>query len=115
MITENIIKFGSGDIGVGLGCQIITFQQIKPPKQCGERFAFEDVEFVSHKISIEISDICEYAYLHSLLQQINDKEINSFEFKGYIFDFTEFNEQSVNVVKSKLDACMRLYMLALAC
>lgn len=115
MIVGNILKFGYGDISVGSDgfFQIISFQQFKPPVECGSKVCNKDVEFIGDKIVLDISyeDYCELKKRLSLMS----KEVNAFDFKGYIFDFSNYNAASVNVVTRHLEKCMQFYFLCLAC
>ena len=113
MIIKNIIKFGYGDVAVGYGIQEITFQQFKPPSECGTRLHSEDVEFVSEKIILDIS-YDDYIELRKYLKIVSNRIANEFTFKEYIFDFTNYNEESVNVCKKKLESAMYWYFLCCA-
>lgn len=114
MIEGNVLKFGYGDISVGAVplSQFITFQQFKPPAKCGDRLA-ENVEYIGDSIVINIDhkDYCEFK---RNLESISKKDISEFTFKGYVFDFTNFNEDSVKVCKKYIKAAMSMYFLLLA-
>ena len=114
MINGNRLKFGYGDICVrsdGL-TQRISFQQFKPPAECGGNVP-EDVEYIGDKIILEFSyeDYCEFS---NYLKQVSDKEITDFIFKGYIFDFANFNEESIKACKKHLNSAMRYYFMCMA-
>lgn len=114
MIDGNRLKFGYGDICVGaneLTCSM-HFQQFKPPAKCGDRVS-EDVEFIGEEIVFHFSydDYCEFS---KNLDQIFAKKITEFTFKGYVFDFSNYKEESVNVCREKLNNAMRQYFLCLA-
>ena len=107
------MKFGYGDIGVNSDYQTISFQQFKPPAICGSYVSNDDVEWVGEEITIRISyeDYCE---LNEALAKVFDKELKSFAFKGYTFDFTNFNEESVKVCKKNLDKAIISYFRIIA-
>ena len=114
MINGNRLKFGYGDIVVssdGL-TQRMSFQQFKPPAECGGNVP-EDVEFIGNEIILEFSyeDYCEFS---KYLEQVSDKEITDFIFKGYIFDFANFNKESVNACKKHLNGAMQYYFMCIA-
>ena len=114
MIYGNVLKFGYGDIAVssdGL-TQRISFQQFKPPAECGCNVP-EDVKFIGNEIILEFSyeDYCEFS---KYLEQVSDKEITDFIFKGYIFDFANFNKESINVCKKHLNNAMQYYFMCMA-
>ena len=114
MIEGKRLKFGYGDICVisdGL-TQRMSFQQFKPPEKCGSRVP-EDVKFIGNEIILEFSyeDYCEFS---KYLEQVSDTEITDFIFKGYIFDFANFNEESINVCKKHLNSAMQYYFMCMA-
>ena len=114
MINENRLKFGYGDISVssdGL-TQRMNFHQFKPPAKCGDQIS-DDVEYIGDEIILKFSyeDYCEFS---KYLEQVSDKEITDFSFKGYIFDFTNYNEESVKVCKKHLESVMYSYFLCMA-
>ena len=115
MIEGRVLKFGYGDIAVGYNAisQKITFQQFKPPTECGENVSPE-VEFISDKIFIKIS-YDEYKQLSYLLSKVKNKEISKFYFKEYEFNFHNYNEKSIEVCLKNLNFAMQLYFMALAC
>ena len=114
MINGNRLKFGYGDICVKSDAltQKISFQQFKPPAECGYNVP-EDVKFIGNEIILEFSyeDYCEFS---KYLEQVSDTEITDFIFKGYMFDFANFNEESINVCKKHLNSAMRMYFLCMA-
>ena len=114
MINSNVLKFGYGDIAVGANSsnQEIRFQQFKPPGKCGDKVS-ENVEYIGEKIVMKISyeDYCE---LSKLLKEVSDRNISIFEFKGYVFDFTKYNEESIKVCKRNLNNAMAWYFLCIA-
>lgn len=113
MIIGDVLKFGYDDIGVNFGCQTISFQQFKSLAICGSNVSYDDAEWVGEEINIRISyeDYCE---LNKALVKVLDKELKSFAFKGYTFDFTNFNEESVKVCKKALDIAIISYFISIA-
>lgn len=114
MIEGNVLKFGYGDISVGSNdlTQSITFQQFKPSAKCGDSVP-EDVEYIGKKIVLKIS-YKEYCEFSKNLKFIFTKGILVFNFKGYVFDFTNLHEQSINACKMHLKNAMRNYILCMA-
>lgn len=116
MINGNQLKFGYGDIGVYANeiLQQIHFHHIEPPQECGSYVNTKDVKFIGDAISI---DLCYNSYkeLMKLLTAVESKEITTFEFKGYVFDFTNYNKKSIEVCKSKAKLAISLNILAFAC
>lgn len=114
MIEGNRLKFGYGDISVGSDklTQRMSFQQFKPPKECGDR-VLEDVEYIGNEIILEFSyeDYCDFS---KNLKIVSNKETTEFIFKEYIFDFTNFNEESVKVCNKHLNNAMQCYFMCMA-
>ena len=114
MINGNRLKFGYGDICVKSDAltQRISFQQFKPPTECGCNVP-EDVKFIGNEIILEFSyeDYCEFS---KKLEQVYNKETAEFIFKGYVFDFTNFNEESIKVCKKHLNGAMQYYFMCMA-
>ena len=114
MINENRLKFGYGDICVKSDAltQRISFQQFKPPAECGGNVP-EDVEYIGEEVVLQISyeEYCEFS---RYLKQVSDKKITNFIFKEYIFDFANFNEESIKACKKHLNYTMRYYFMCMA-
>lgn len=114
MIEGNRLKFGYGDIAVGANglTQTISFRQFKPPAECGDQVS-EEVEYIGNEIVLEFSyeSYCEF---NKYLKQISNKEITEFLFKGYIFDFTNYNEKSIDVCKKHLGIAISWYLMCIA-
>ena len=114
MIEGNRLKFGYGDICVGSDglTQKMSFQQFKPPAKCGDRVS-EDVEYIGDEIILQFSyeDYCEFS---KKIEQVSNKESTEFLFKGYAFDFTNFNKESIDVCKKHLNSAMRWYFRCMA-
>ena len=116
MINGNQIKFGYGDIAV---CayemiQEIGFQQFEPQQECGSSVNTNAVRFIGETIYIKLC-YNSYQEFMKLLAAVESKEITSFEFEGYVFDFTNYNEKSIEVCKRNARLAISLNILALAC
>lgn len=116
MINGKVLSFGYGDISVGASpwAREIMFKQFKPPVRCGDHLNRKDISWVGKKVVFEV-DMNDYQRLKGLLSQVKSKEISNFVFKNYVFDFTNYNEKSVEVCRQKLSEAMSLYLLAMAC
>jgi hypothetical protein len=114
MIDGNVLKFGYGDIATGADVfsRAITFQQFKPPGECGDTLDCE-VEYIGEEIVLQLS-YEEYCKLDKLMIQIINKNIVMFSFREYIFDFSNYNEESVRVVRRKLNEAISWYLLCCA-
>ena len=114
MINGNRLKFGYGDIAVGSDglTQRMSFRQFKPPAKCGDQ-VLDDIEYIGDEIILKFSyeDYCEFS---KKLEQVYNKETAEFIFKGYVFDFTNFNEESIKVCKKHLNGAMQYYFMCMA-
>ena len=116
MIENNRIKFGYGSVSVGCNPldRVIIFQQIEPPKKCGELVHPGDASFIGVSVRIRI-DYDDYLEFMKLLNHIEDNHITVFTFKDYIFDFTNYNAESIKVCRKHATGAIHLYLHALAC
>ena len=115
MIDGNVLKFGYGDIAVGSYNAIMTFQQFKPHGQCGDCLKYgENIEFIGEKIEIKLS-YEEFLVLSLHFESVYKGNIKVIPFKDYVFDFTNYNQKSVQVCKEHLNNAMRLYTMCMAC
>lgn len=116
MIDGKRFKFGYGDISVGGNpvTRQMIFQQFKPPIEVGADVMKHNVMWVGERILIKVS-YGDYQDLCKLLSRVKSREISEFTFKDYIFDFTNYNEKSVEICKEKLSEAMSLYFLGMAC
>lgn len=116
MIDGTRFRFGYGDVCVSAtpSTRQMHFQQIKPPIEVGTDAMEHSVEWVGKQISIKVS-YADYQGLCKLLVRVKSREISEFTFKDYIFDFTNYNEKSIEVCEQKLGEAMSLYFLAMAC
>lgn len=113
MIDNNILKFGYGDIAVGSSpAQLIRFQQFKPPEECGN-YVSNNVEFIGKEIIISLT-YEDYRNLKDKLKEVKSRNISLFEFKGYIFNFTNYNEKSVEVCEKHMEDAMKWYFICYA-
>lgn len=114
MIDGNVLKFGYGDIAVGSDglTQRISFQQFKPPAECCGSVP-EDVERIGEEVVLQIS-YEEYCEFNKQLKSVLSKSISTFNFKGYVFDFTNYNEESVKACKKRSESAMYSYFLCMA-
>lgn len=116
MIKGNTLYFGSGDIVVSSNSWCysaeVGFTNIKLPCKCGDTITKEierNIEFYD-SISITLEDY----ELYNLLCNV-DENNTIFIYKDYIFDFTNFNKESVRVCKDGVKNALLAYQLTLAC
>ena len=115
MIEGNRIKFGYGDIviGVAVGVQTLVFKQLKSPLQCGADVP-DNYEVLGDPISIKI-DYYDYCNLLEMLEAVREKRYSTIYFKDYWFDFTNYNEKSIKILEQRARTAIAFQLLAIAC
>lgn len=104
MIEGNTIKFGYGDVIVRNRILHIDIQQVKSPGECGEHPYDGEYEVCGTRVDIELNHE-EYKEYLFLLDAVENRMISSFSFKGWVFDFTNYNAESMRVCR---DAVIQL-------
>ena len=114
MIENKVLKFGYGSIMVGQ-CDFtrtLKLSHIIPPLEVGQSVKESDnvtiLETIEFKFENDMVD---------LLLKLTEIEEGSkqVEFRGYLLDFTNYNVESVNVLKKALNTVIRGWQLSLAC
>ena len=103
MIDGNIIKFGYGDILVGSILNCITIVGIDKAFEPGMTFSEDNVKFITDTLHITFNTIIQITSFRYSLLKLEKSENKIFEYGGWIFDFTNYNQKSVDVVLSHLD------------
>lgn len=100
MVKGNVIEFGYGDVVVGVdpvkGC--ITIANIKPPLECGTTIKRGD-NSLEYGTTVEIYEN-EIHDIYNLICTVNE-ENRVVKYNNWIFDFSNYNEESVRVVREK--------------
>lgn len=112
MIKENKIIFGNGDIAVGCLNKTITFENVSPKMKAGELIP-KNAKF-TNKIEIKLT-LNEYFRLDNLLNNVKNKNIKTFTFKNYIFDFSNYKKESVDICLRYLKYSMKNFLFISAC
>ena len=110
MINRNVLKFGYKDIAVGASSfnQEMTFQQFKPPAD-----NTSGIKYIGKEIVIKFS-YEDYRELKNLLREVFERNRTIFEFKGYVFDFTKYNEENIKLCIRCLNNAMAYYFMNMA-
>ena len=114
MIKGNEIYFGYGSVAVGPFGNSLRVLHIKPPQPIGKRVISNDVEIIGKPIHIPFKKISEIHELHALLSSVDKYEHKRFVFKGCVFDFSNYNPDSVKTVRENLDRVKRNLIFLLA-
>ena len=102
MIDGKILKFGYGDIAISARGLCMEFLPFKPPVKigtcCRELFYNKSIKPIGKTIYIKFDNFEDLAELKNKLEGIRPKNAPKvFEFKGYTFDFSNYNAKSVEV------------------
>ena len=112
MVEGNRIKFGYGDVAIGSKYMTIIINSIKPPQEVGTKI--EDKNMIQSSFSIILDDWVDILELTNLIKLIKDHKKDSFEFKGYVFDYSNYNEASIKVLEKHLSNAISLYIMTIA-
>lgn len=113
-----ILKFGYGDIAVGpmWGLVGVTFQGFKPATDCGTKITY-DVEYVTERYNLILcnkGNLAVYKAFSELLHAVLDGKIQTFRFDEYLFDFTNFNPESVRAILDNMKKSFEMNCLSFA-
>ena len=121
MIVGNRLKFGYGDIAVGTNVfSCLTFKNFKPPEKVGTTLTPDliknnEIKFESEEVRITL-DYIEARILQEKLKELQeDESLREFAYKGYLFDFSKYNTESIRVVEKHLQTLIFSYISLLAC
>lgn len=117
MVINNRIKFGYGTVGVGsdIWCGYFKVQTIHPPCEPGTLITEAcKVEYLGQPVYFHI-DTAAYTELSANFEKVRSREISEFTYAGYVFDFNEYNEESVRVCVEHLRRAFYSYSVCLAC
>lgn len=112
MIDARVVKFGYGTVVVGSYYTELTIQAIKPPQEVGGLLTEDtQVEYIGERIKFPMSK-----YYHELKEKLEAIQGPcSITFCGYIFDFTNYNRKSIDVILSHAQSAYRNYIRLIAC
>lgn len=98
MIKGNVIEFGYGDVLVGSNPMLDIFRvtSIKPPQEIGAVIDSSEDNGVEYNETIIIN--VDYSLdLYRIIKSVNENN-RVVKYKEWIFDFTNYNQTSVDVV-----------------
>lgn len=109
------LAFGNGNIVLGVDpFGYIHAYETADSKKCGTNAVdFDPSKCVHHRIPVD--SIVDCTTLQKKMSDIENRISDSFDFKGYTFDFTNYNEESVAVVRQTIEKSAILYTRLLAC
>ena len=115
MIEGNRLVFGFGDVAIGAIplLNVITFRAFKPPMSIGDNVP-DGVEWLGNEIRIKMN-MDKYIELQGRIKELKCDKNRVFNFDKYTFDFTNYNESSIDVLLDKIQCAMRNYFFCMAC
>ena len=120
MIDGKILKFGYGDIAVGDVGFYMKLTPFKPPievgSECNGYFADGIIKPIGPAIMIKFEGLSDITEFRTKLESVCPIDApKSFEFKGYTFDFSNYNVKSVMVAETILHNIRMNYLCCAAC
>ena len=115
MSNNHKLVFGNGNIILGVDpFGYIHAYETADSKKCGTNAVdLDPSKCVHHRIPVD--SIVDCTTLQKKMTDIENCICNSFDFKGYTFDFTNYNKESVAVVRQTIEKSVILYTRLLAC
>ena len=101
--------FGYGGIRVGVRLQMLDFAGIRPPVGAGTQIfgkdgsKIGDWEYTGSHLGIMFHNMIEIKAVCARLDEIEKNRGGSFTFNGITFDFTKYEQASMDVVKSAME------------
>lgn len=121
-IKTNTCFFGYGGIDVGVIGQTIIFKGIKPPQGAGTKIwndgcteKIGDWEYTGSKISVSLKTMDEIETVCGCLKSVEENQGGSFKIKDVTFDFTKYEQASMNIVKSAIRYARLNMLQIMAC
>ncbi|WP_088363163.1 hypothetical protein [Bacillus cereus] len=116
MIENTVLKFGYGTMSIGADSFTSTLQifHIQPPGTIGEYINNKDVQIIdSIFFRYDSSSGDMKAFIQELQNTTPEKPF--VQFRGYTFDFTNFNPRSIEVLIEYTQVAIKGWQLCLAC
>lgn len=113
--------FGYGGIAIYNCFQFLILKSIKPPLGAGtmligpDRTKIGNWEYTGSKLSIRFNTLDEVREVCNMLNDIESNNGGSFEFKGIVFDFTTYEQESIIVLRKVMERVRNSIVLSMAC
>ena len=119
-VDKKIIRFGRGDVQVGGTWSTITFTGFKPPIEIGTRITDEvikdkNLEYITEPIRINFKTMEELMSFKKLVEEIDGKTNTYFKYRDYVFDFSNYNQKSIEVVLYHIGRIRQYLVSLMAC
>lgn len=117
-INNKIFYFGFGDILVN-SCEMpfIRFTGIVPPLEIGtvvDQDTLADLDSATETIEIKFDSLKEAYNFKHMLERVSIFN-SSFEYGGYTFDFSNYNELSIQVLLTHINSVITSFVRLMAC
>ena len=114
------LYFGYGDICVGNTTFGLTFTEFEPEVEVGTVITPElekekSIKYISEKFIIPIKCYEEAKELGRLLDSMDGKDNFQFDFKGWRFNFSNWNPKSIESIKRHLAVVRGNLLMCCAC
>ena len=108
------VTLGYGDVVVGHTPRGLTFQNIRPPQECGTPvYESDNVEFFGEVVRLPINSLEDCSSFKMLLDNIRD--LNEFTYAGWVVKFIPGSDASVQVVRNHFTAVYYYVISLCAC
>ncbi|MBQ3543481.1 MAG: hypothetical protein IJA34_00590 [Lachnospiraceae bacterium] len=119
-IKNKFCVFGYGGISVNTVGQRIIFKGIKPPVGAGTQLYDNDKkvgewEYTGNEISILFNTIDEIKIICDCLNLVEKNQMGLFEFKDITFDFMEYKQVSMDIVRAAIEKVRLNIIKLMAC
>ena len=123
-MKTNTCIFGYGGIDIGIINTTIVFKGITPFRIAGSRIweymdlvltKVGDWEYTGSEIFVSFKTIDEIKALSEELNKIETNRYGCCKFNGITFNFKEYKQESMNVVKSAINHVRLNILLPMAC
>lgn len=109
---DNVFFLGYGNVIVGAFADQLVVGYVPDNVPINNNLRLKDIK--EYKI-IKMDDAKDYSKLRKLLEGIENNEYKSFQFNGYVFDFSYKNPYSVSCFKKALNDAETWYFQAYVC
>lgn len=120
-VQHNTCIFGYGGVDIQVIGTVMICRGIRPPQGAGTRIynkdgtKLGDWEHTGEKISITFITMKDIGIISEYLKNIEENQGGSFRFKDVKFDFKEYKQASMNVVKTAIEDVRRNLLKLIAC
>jgi hypothetical protein len=117
---KKIIYFGYGDVLVGSNFITLSFTGIKPPLKVGTEVTEEitrenNIERITEPVKFKFTDLTELLWFQTSLKGTDGTTSVFFRYEDWIFDFTNYNTKSINIILRHIECIKKNLIQWSAC